>query len=114
QGRTNFYLTVYDKDGRQNARRVTSSENTVIISDGMNLAFSMEAPLVPNLPQWGGGFVRIAGQGRFVNGVPAALHGNLEGVFVDTRPGDLNGTTGLVLRAKINTLRAPLRIQPAN
>ncbi|MCG3149848.1 MAG: hypothetical protein PCFJNLEI_03313 [Verrucomicrobiae bacterium] len=113
-GKTNFYLTVFDQSSRQNTLRVSTAERTTIISDGEKFIFSLDADLRPNPPQWGGGFIRIVGRGRMVNGVPARLKGAATGVFVDNRPGDLNGTTGLVMRAKISTGGAPLRIQPAN
>ena len=72
----------------------------------------MEAPLISTFNTWGGGFLRIAGTGHIVKGVPAQLKGSAEGVFIDNRPGDLNGTTGLVLRARLNTSNVPLRVLP--
>jgi len=114
QGQTNFYLTVYSTANRENSFRVTTGERTTIISDGVNLSFSLEADLQPNSPQWGGGVIRIAGLGRMVNGVPGQLKGSVTGVFIDNRPDDLQGTTGIVLRGKFSTSKAPLRVQPAN
>ena len=111
-GKTNVFLSLYDGTNRKNALRITTNEITTVISDGKNLAFTVEAPLVPTGATWGGGFLRIAGTGHIVKGVPAQLNGSVEGVFIDNRPGDLNGTTGLVLRARLNTSTVPLRVLP--
>ena len=118
-GRTNLYLTTFNRDNRENQTRLTANETTTMISDGANLIFSMEAPLLAGgsngiASTWGGGFVRIAGRGKIVNGVPAVLKGQITGYFIDTRPGDLKGTTGLLERTKFSSFRAPLRVQPAN
>jgi hypothetical protein len=113
-GRTNFYLTVFDQSSRRNTLRVTRNEQTIVLTDGSRLYFSLDAELIPYSPQWGGGYIRIVGRARMVNGVPAGLRGKVTGAFVDNRPGDLNGTTGLVTRATISTRGAPLRIQPVN
>ena len=111
-GQTNFYLSLYDRTNRKNTLRITTNEVMTLVSDGTNLTFTVEAPLIPTSNTWGGGFLRIAGTGHIVKGVPAALNGAVEGVFIDNRPGDLNGTTGLVLQAKISTLNVPLRVLP--
>lgn len=113
-GVTNFYLSIWDTSTRQIGFRLTTNETTTLISDGDNLVFTTDAALIPNRPaNWGGGYVRIAGSGRFVNGVPAKIKASLEGIFIDTRPGDLSGTTGIVTRAKISmTPGSPLRILP--
>jgi len=111
-GKTNVFLSLYDRTNRQNSLRITTNEITTVISDGRNLAFTVEAPLVRTGATWGGGFLRIAGTGHIVKGVPAQLNGSVEGVFIDNRPGDLNGTTGLVLRARLNTSTVPLRVLP--
>lgn len=121
-GRTNLYLTTFNRDNRENQTRLTTNETTTMISDGANLIFSMEAPLLAGgtngiagiASTWGGGFVRIVGSGKIVNGVPAVLKGQITGYFIDTRPGDLKGTTGLLERTKFRTSNAPLRVQPAN
>ena len=113
-GETNLYLSVYDSATRMNSSRITTNEVTTWVSDGKNLTFTSEAPLVTTNSTWGGGFVRIAGIGHLVKGVPAGLNGAVEGMFIDNRPGDLHGTTGLVVRARISTFRAPLRVQPSN
>ena len=111
-GQTNLFLSLYDQTNRKNSVRITTNEVTTMISDGKNLAFTVEAPLIPTSNTWGGGFLRIAGTGHIVKGVPAQLTGSAAGVFIDNRPGDLNGTTGLVLRAKLNTSNVPLRVLP--
>ena len=111
-GQTNLFLSLYDRTNRKNSLRITTNEVTTMISDGKNLAFTVEAPLIPTSNTWGGGFLRFAGTGHIVKGVPAQLSGSAEGVFIDNRPGDLNGTTGLVLRAKLNTSNVPLRVLP--
>jgi hypothetical protein len=111
-GTTNFYLTVFDTSDRRNTLRLSVFETTTIISDGQDFVFTTEAPLVPSPPNWGGGFLRIAGRGRFVNGVPTGVRATFSGTVVDNRPGDLQGTTGLVVRANMSTSKAPLRILP--
>ena len=111
-GKTNVFLSLYDGIERKNSFRITTNEITTLISDGKNLAFTVEAPLISTFNTWGGGFLRIAGTGHIVKGVPAQLNGSVEGVFIDNRPGDLNGTTGLVLRARLNTSTVPLRVLP--
>lgn len=110
--RTNLYLTIYDRVSRQNLERITTAENTTLIQDGQNLTFTMDARMPANPPSWGGGQLRIAGRGKIVDGIPAAFKGNVTGVFVDLRPGDIGGTTGLVVRAKISTAGKPARVQP--
>ena len=111
-GQTNFFLSLYDRTNRRNSSRITTNEITTLISDGQHLTFTVEAPLVPTGNTWGGGFLRIAGTGRIVKGVPAGLNGTVNGVFIDNRPGDLNGTTGLVLRARLTTSAVPLSVLP--
>lgn len=113
-GQTNLYLSVYDSASRMNSLRITTNEMTTWVSDGKNLTFTVEAPMLTTNSTWGGGFMRIAGTGHIVKGVPAALNGAVEGMFIDNRPGDLHGTTGLVVRARISTFNAPLRVQPSN
>ena len=111
-GQTNFFLSLYDLTNRKNSIRITTNETVVLVSDGTNLTFTVEAPMVATRNTWGGGFLRIAGTGRVVRGVPSALNGAVDGVLVDNRPGDLNGTTGLVLRARLTTYNVPLRVLP--
>lgn len=115
---TNFYLSVYSTASRQNITRVTANEVTTIISDGNGFIFSLDADLPRGGPPtilattWGGGTIRITGRGRMINGTPALMKGSASGIFIDTRPGDLNGTTGLVTRARFSTSGPPLRILP--
>ena len=113
-GQTNLFLSIYDRNNRQNSLRLTTNETTTLVSDGKNLTFTVEAPMLKSGSTWGGGFIRIAGTGHIVKGVPSGLNVAVEGVFIDNRPGDLNGTTGLVMRAKISTSNAPLRVLPQN
>ena len=112
--KTNFYLSVYDKTNRQNFLRITTNETMALISDGKNLTFTIEAPMLTTNSTWGGGFLRIAGTGKIVSGVPGQLNAAVNGVFIDNRPSDLNGTTGLVIKATLSTLSTPLRVQPSN
>ncbi|MEI6083977.1 MAG: hypothetical protein WCS70_06715 [Verrucomicrobiota bacterium] len=116
QGRTNFYITNFNKDTRQNGARLSVNEKTTIISDGADLTFSFESFLVPTpgSTNFGGGFIRFTGRGRLFNGVPSVLKGAVTGYLVDQNPSDLNGTTGLLLRASISTTKAPLRVLPQN
>jgi hypothetical protein len=109
----NFILTVFDKTSRQNIQRLSINETTTLISDGKNLVFSWDAPLVTGLGDLRGGRFKITGKGKISSGVPAALKANVEGILIDARPGDLGGTTGVVLRATLTTVGAPLRVQPA-
>lgn len=111
-GRTNFYLSVFNTAARQNSQRLSVFETTTLVADGQRLTFTMEAPLSQTGIHWAGGYLRISGTGRFANGVPTRIRGRVTGLAVDTRPGDLRGTTGLVTRASITTGRAPLRILP--
>ena len=113
-GQTNFYLSVYVKTNRQNFLRITTNETMALISDGKNLTFTIEAPMLTTNSTWGGGFLRIAGTGKIVSGVPGQLNAAVNGVFIDNRPSDLNGTTGLVIKATLSTLSTPLRVQPSN
>lgn len=53
---------------------------------------------------WGGGFVRIVGSGKIVNGVPAVLKGQITGYFIDTRPGRFEGDNGVVGTDKVQNL----------
>ncbi len=109
---TNFYLTVFSTSSRGNSFRVTTGEKTTLFQDSKQVVFTTEASVLPVNSNLGGGSLRITGKAKLVNGVPSKFKAAVEGVLVDTRPGDLQGTTGLVVRAKINTLGAPLRIQP--
>jgi len=116
-GQTNFYLSIYNSANRENSQRITTNEVATWVSDGKNLTFTVEAPMPPMLSTngtWGGGIIRIAGVGHMVKGVPAGLSGAVEGMFIDNRPNDLLGTTGLVVQARISTFNAPLRVQPSN
>ena len=112
-GQNNFYLSVYDSSIRANSLRITTNEVTTWVTDGKNLTFTVEAPMLTTNSTWGGGFIRIAGTGQMVKGIPARLTGAVDGMVVDNRPGDLHGTTGLVMQARISTSKAPFRVQPS-
>jgi hypothetical protein len=110
---TNFYMTVFSKDSRQSLVPRNATDRTTIISDGKNLVFSFDTSLPAPVGLAAGGQLRIAGKGKVVAGVPAALKANIAGFLIDARPSDLGGTTSLVLRATLSTSGAPLRVQPA-
>ena len=101
-GATNIYLSVYNTVQRSSTLRLTASETTTMLTDGERISFTMDG-LLRTAPNFGGGRVRLAGTGRMVQGVPTGLRANMTGILVDTRPTDLRGTTGLVLRATIRT-----------
>lgn len=115
---TNFTTNaVFDVSANTNTTAFTNVK-TLVIADTKQLVFSISAGLVPRQTggqgNFGGGFVQIVGRGRMVNGTPAGLHGTVSGWLLDNRPHDLHGTTGIVTRAKISTIKAPLRIQTDN
>jgi hypothetical protein len=101
-GTTNMFLSVFDRISRQNTVRLTTGETTVVLADNKNLSFSMAGQVLP-FSTSRGGRVRLAGRGRVVEGIPAGLRANVGGLLVDGRPGDLGGTTGVVLRATMST-----------
>jgi hypothetical protein len=111
--RTNIYLSIFDTETLENAYRLTTFENTTLISDGENLTFTVSATMPAIGNDWGGGFIRMAGRGKMINGVPGSLKSSIQGWFIDINPTDIGGTTGVVLRAKINTTARVLRAQPS-
>ena len=111
---TNIFLSVFDTSSRMNVRRITTNETTTLFQDGVNAVFDVDAPIPFLTAQLLGGRLRISGRARIVSGVPSALRANVSGFLVDVRPGDLGGTTGLVMRATLKTSGAPLRVLPAS
>jgi hypothetical protein len=111
---TNIFLSVFDTSSRENIRRITTGETTTLFQDGANAVFDVDAPIPFLTPQLLGGRLRISGRAKIVSGVPSALRANVSGFLVDVRPGDLGGTTGLVMRATLKTSGAPLRVLPAS
>jgi hypothetical protein len=111
---TNIFLSVYDTAGRSNVVHITTGERTILFQDSKTVVFDVDAtvPLLNN--QFRGGRLRIAGRGKVVNGVPSTLQANVGGTLVDARPGDLGGTTGLLMQTKLKTSGKPLRVLPAS
>ena len=111
---TNIFLSVYDTAGRSNIVRITTGERTTLFQDSKTVVFDVSAtvPLLNN--QLLGGRLRIAGRGKVVNGVPSTLQATIGGTLIDARPGDLGGTTGLLMQTKLKTSGKPLRVLPAS
>ena len=105
-------LTIFDTVARQDTLLIGSSSSGIMLSDGTNFVFTADIPMPPLNAVWQGGRLKLSGRGGVVRGAPVKLQANVEGFFIDTRPTDIGGTTGILTRATIKTVGAPLRVQP--
>lgn len=103
-GETNLLISTFNRTSRENTRLTSKfTTTTTILADGKNLTFSVNTRLQGSGLNAGGAQLRLAGRGRLIQGVPGGFRGNVGGWIIDLRPGDLGGTTGVVLRATMHT-----------
>jgi hypothetical protein len=108
-------LAIYDTTARQNTLpTIGTNSSSVVLYDGTNYVFTADIPMPPPSPTstWQGGFLKLAGRASAIRGTPVRLQASAEGFFIDLRPSDIGGTTGILTRATISTVGAPLRVQP--
>jgi hypothetical protein len=115
---TNIFLSVYNTDTLSHEYR-TGSSRTIALLDNRHGAFTSHIAVPESflfIPGsfFGGGDIQISGVVQQPRTVPAAIRGRVAGLLVDIRPEDLNGTTGIIMHATINTRGKPLRVQPPN
>jgi len=111
-GTTNYFLSIFDLVGRTNTLRLTTGETTAILRDKNAFTFTESLLLVPVAPTWGGGLIQFSGRSPTSHSTPTTVSATVDGYFTDTRPVDLNGTTGILVHASIQTIGNPVRVQP--
>ncbi len=111
-GKTNYFLSVFDTVGLTNTLRISTAETTTILRDKTQFIFTESMPLPPVGATWGGGLIQLSGRAKTSRSTPTTVSATVEGFFTDTRPTDLNGTTGVLMQATIQTIGNPVRVQP--
>jgi hypothetical protein len=107
EGKTNLFLSIYNKPTRQNIARVTTNEVTVLLQDNKQYSSASSGTVFD-----GRGELRIVGKGKQAHGFPITQTGKMNGYLIDPFPNDIGGTTGLILRATVRTSGKPLRVDP--
>jgi hypothetical protein len=112
-GQTNYYLSVFDTVGLTNTLRISSGEvATILRNKTSDFLFTESMVLPPGTNTWGGGLIQLSGRTALSHATPTTVSANIQGFITDTRPTDLNGTTGIFTSATIQTLGRPVRVQP--
>jgi hypothetical protein len=114
-GQTNYFLSVFDTVGLTNTLRISTGEvATILRNKNSDFLFteSMVLPPAPGSNTWGGGLIQLSGRTALSHATPTTVSATVQGFITDTRPTDLNGTTGIFTSATIQTLGRPVRVQP--
>jgi hypothetical protein len=111
-GQTNYFLSVFDTVGLTNTLRISTGEAATILRYTTGFLFTESMALPPVSPTWGGGLFQLSGHTATSHSTPTTVSATIQGFVTDTRPTDLNGTTGILTRATIQTIGNPLRVQP--